>query len=221
MVRCGVVHVPFREILQVPKFSTIWVPIPHDMMSLMCHIVGALNCIETFTNVAHDSTKFGPSCDRPTSSPPPGSLLPHPSPPRVSPSTDHSPSPPHVSPYIVPPPPPLVSPSTDPCPSPSHVSPSTDPPTSPPHVSPSTNPHPSPPHVSPSTDHPPPPPTLVSQFIYVVDIMFTSSVAQLDPSGETYESTLISSLLFDIGTDRPSTYNSIGTYASGSSDGPS
>jgi len=76
------------------------------------------------------------------------------------------PPPPHVSPYIDHPPPP-------------HVSPSTDPPL-PPHVSTSMNP-----------PRPRPPPHL-SQVIDVVDIMFISGVAQIDPSGEIYEGMLSS-----------------------------
>jgi hypothetical protein len=69
--------------------------------------------------------------------------------------------------------------------------------------------------VSPPT-HPPPPPPHVSQDIDVVDTMFTSGVSQLD-----LDDSVLLSLIFDIGTDRPSTSSWRDTNVSGFGGGPS
>jgi hypothetical protein len=45
LVREGVTHVNVREILRVPKIYTIWSSLPHDIISLMCHVVNFINLI--------------------------------------------------------------------------------------------------------------------------------------------------------------------------------
>jgi hypothetical protein len=132
----GVVPTLDLDILWVS--STIWKNIPHDMTTLMHHIVGIVNLIERLrddVDVSHDSTPSSSSLDRSTSSTPPHDPPPpdHASPPHVSiPSFNPLASPPHVyapstfDPPLPPPPPPpphVYAPSIDPLvPSPAHVS---------------------------------------------------------------------------------------------------
>jgi hypothetical protein len=61
MVRRGVVLVSVQEILWVLELFTIWETMRHDMRSLMRHIFGALDYIETLMDVSHDSTPSLPS----------------------------------------------------------------------------------------------------------------------------------------------------------------
>jgi hypothetical protein len=103
MVSHGVVPTLVRDILWVPELSMIWMTLPHDMTSLMHHIVSVINLIERLrdhAHVSHDSTPSASSPDRSTSSTPPHGPPPpdHASSPHVSaPSIDPPASPPHVS----------------------------------------------------------------------------------------------------------------------------
>jgi hypothetical protein len=244
MISYGVVPASVRDILQVPYLSTIWRSLPRNMTFFMRNFVSVINLIERLKDHAHDPTSFGslpyPSMSStPPHGPPPASP-PHDSTPSIDPPT----SPPHVStpsmsdpppPHIPPlphgstpstsyPPPHVSTPSTYPHASPPHAPPSNDPPHPPPPpplVSPFTNPCPSSPHVSSSTDPPPLPPH-VSQAFDALDTMFTSGiVAQVDLDRETFDSVLMSTFIFYIIIDRPSTFSSRDTNASGSGGGPS
>jgi hypothetical protein len=52
----GVTPVNVREILHVPELSVIWSTLPHDMTSLMHHVVSALNLIQRLRDAAHSSS---------------------------------------------------------------------------------------------------------------------------------------------------------------------
>lgn len=61
-------------IMQEPCLLTIWMTLPHDMMILVCHVVGSLNLINELRYekkfVLNSSTKDG---DPPHPTPPPPS----------------------------------------------------------------------------------------------------------------------------------------------------
>jgi hypothetical protein len=110
---------------------------------------------------------------------------------------------------------------------PTHVSaPSTSdpplppPPPPPPLVSPSIDLYPSSPHVSSYID---PPPLHVSQDFDALDTMLTlGTIAYVDDlDRESFDSALMSTFIFDIIIDRPSTSSSRDTDASGFGGGPS
>lgn len=81
MSRHRVVPVQTREIMQDPDLAQIWEIIPHDMTLLMCHIVGALNILESLRG-NHQSSS--PDSSIKDGNPPPPTTPSHPpSPPWV------------------------------------------------------------------------------------------------------------------------------------------